>query len=248
MISEPEMVGEFGAMTPREIVGDLDREPVGRHRPGRPWLWALGGMVTASALWAAAVFLYGLGGRTPDTRGYRLAQDVCPSVQLPAIGSAISPRESADMNDSGLVSHPALDQVQCFIPLRSRPGAERSGTGSFLNYTVVITVALHRKTDPGPEFEARLRITDLGVVPEDNVRAVPHLGDKAYLITRDLGNAELRVLDGAAVLSLTLSAYRYYDSEDSAAQADDGQDVPDVSPYQQAMIKDMRALMTDLRQ
>ncbi|MFD9004537.1 hypothetical protein ACFV0T_26850 [Streptomyces sp. NPDC059582] len=248
MISEPEMVGEFGAMEVREVVGDLDREPLYRHRPGRPWLWALSGVVTASALWAAAVFVYGLGEQTPDARGYRLAQDLCPSVQLASIGAAISPRDSAGMNDSGLVRHPALDQVQCFIPLRSRPGTERSGNGSFLDYTVGITVALHKETDPGAEFEARLRVSDLGVVPEENVEALPRLGDKAYLITRDLGNVELRVLDGGVVLSLSLSAYRYYDSEDSAAEAGDGQDVPDVTPYEQAMIKDMRALMADLRQ
>lgn len=51
MISELEMAGEFGAVDTREVMGGPDREPVGGHRLRRPWLWALGGAVIASALW-----------------------------------------------------------------------------------------------------------------------------------------------------------------------------------------------------
>lgn len=79
-------------METREVMGDFDRELVGGRRPRRPWLWALGGVVIASALWAAALFQYGWGEREPDMRGYQLDQDPCPSLQLKSIGAAIAPR------------------------------------------------------------------------------------------------------------------------------------------------------------
>lgn len=249
MISEPEMAGEFGAVETREVMGDFDRELVGGRRPRRPWLWALGGVVIASALWAAALFQYGWGEREPDMRGYQLDQDPCPSLQLKSIGAAIAPRESTAMVDSGLLKHAALDQIQCLISLRSRTKAERPGTGWSISYTVGITVALHKKTDPGDEFEARRRVTDLGVVPEELVATVPDLGDRAYLVTRDAGNSELRVLEGGAVLSLNLSASTQYQSADDEEDVvGDGPDIPDLSPYQSAMISDMRDLMSSLKQ
>ncbi|MET8275090.1 hypothetical protein [Streptomyces sp. NPDC005096] len=108
---------------------------------------------------------------------------------------------------------------------------------------------LHKKTDPGDEFEARRRVTDLGVVPEELVETVPDLGGKAYLVTRDAGNAELRVLEGGAVLSLNLSASTQYQTdEDEEDVVGDGPDIPDLSPYRAAMISDMRDLMSSLKQ
>jgi hypothetical protein len=249
MISEPEMAGEFGAVETREVMGDFDRVFVGERRSGKPWLWALGGMVLASALWAAALFLYGLGDRKPDMHGYRLDQNPCPSLQLKSIGAAIAPRESTTKLEGGLLNHAALDQVQCFIPLRSRARAERPGNGWSIDYTVGITVALHKKTDPGAEFEARQRVTEFGVDPEAKLETVPDLGDKAYLLTGDDGNSELRVLEGGAVLSLRLSTFTQYQSDEySEAVAGNGPDIPDLSPYQSAMISDMRDLMSSLKQ
>ncbi|MFI9605056.1 hypothetical protein ACIHCX_35455 [Streptomyces sp. NPDC052043] len=248
MISEPEMAGEFGAVETREVMGGFDRELVGERRPRRPWLWALGGVVMASALWAAALFLYGLGDRKPDMRGYQLDHDPCPSIQLKAIGAAITPRESTTMIDAGLLNHAALDQIQCFIPLRSRARAEQPGHGWSVDYAVGITVALHKRTDPGVEFEARRRVTDLGVVPEGKVEMVPNLGDKAYLLNRDDGNSELRVLEGGAVLSLSLSVFTHYQGADDDEVPDGGPDIPALSAYQSAMISDMRDVMSSLKQ
>jgi hypothetical protein len=101
MISEPEMAGEIGAVETPEIVSDLDRRPTGPRGPRSPWLWALGGMVAASALWAAAVFHYGLGSPRRDARGYHLDHDPCPSVQLASIEAAIAPRDSASLTCAG---------------------------------------------------------------------------------------------------------------------------------------------------
>ncbi|MFJ8887295.1 hypothetical protein ACIRJR_28340 [Streptomyces sp. NPDC102402] len=248
MISEPEMAGEFGTVDTHEVMGGFDREPAGVRRPRRPWLWALGGAVTASALWAASLFLYDVGDRKPDLHGYRLGQDPCPAVQLKSIGVALAPREPTTKVDSGLLNHAALDQIQCLLPLRSRAGTERAESGWSIEYTVGIMVALHKKTDPGAEFEARRRVTDVGFDPEARLETVPDLGDKAYLLTRDESNAELRVVEGGAVLSLTLSAFTQYMSDDHGeVDAGEGPDIPDLSPYRSAMISDMRDLMSSLK-
>ncbi|MEU6012542.1 hypothetical protein ABZ826_00345 [Streptomyces sp. NPDC047515] len=252
MISEPEMAGEFDSVETREVMGGFDRELAGGRRPRRPWLWALGGVVTASGLWAAALFLYGQGDGAPDTHGYRLDRDPCPSLRLKSIGAAIAPRERTALPDSEVLHHAVLDQTQCFIPLRSRAGAERNAKGWSLHYTVGITVALHKKTDPGAEFEARRQVTDLGFDPEAKLETVPDLGDKAYLLTGDDGNAELRVLEGGAVFSLSLSSFTQYlgdghGEDDGEGTAVGGPDNTDLSPYQSAMISDMRDLMSSLK-
>jgi hypothetical protein len=247
MISEPEMAGDFGAGETREVVGDFGREPVGGLRPGRPWLWALGGVAVASALWAAALFLYGFGDREPDMHGYRLNEDPCPTLRLKAIGAAIAPKESTEEAAAGLLNHPALDQIQCFIHLQSPAGAARPGKGWSFDYTVGITVALHKKTDPGAEFEAQRGVIDGGAYPEAKLEAVPNLGDKAYLLIWDDGS-ELRVLEGGAVLSLRLHVVTQYESDDEGeGAAEDSPDIPDLAPYQSAVISDMRDVMSSLK-
>jgi hypothetical protein len=155
------------------------------------------------------------------------------------------------MGGSGLLEHASLDQLQCFIPLRPKSG-DAAGTenGWSTGYTVGIAVALHKKSDPGAEFEARRRVTDLGVVPEAAVAVVPNLGDKAYLLTRD-GDVQLRVLEGGAVLSLNLSASTYYQSDDGGDEdgpVGEGPAIPDLSTYRRAMISDMLDLMSSLKQ
>ncbi|GGX82820.1 hypothetical protein [Streptomyces fructofermentans] len=246
MISEPELAGEFDAIETREIVGGIDREPTEARQP---WMWALGGALAASVLWAAAVFQFGLGDMRPDARGYRITKDSCRSVRLTSLGASIAPRDPANVIDSGLLAHPALDQIQCSIPLRLEADAKKQEeSGRFTNYTVHVTVALHSKDDPGAEFEALRRVTGMGVVSESNVKTVPYLGDRAYMIARGADSTELRVLDGAAVLTLALSVITYY----ASGAADDIDDRPDdtldLSSYQAAMINDMRDVMSSLKQ
>ncbi len=98
------------------------------------------------------------------------------------------------------------------------------------------------------EFEARRRVTDLGVVPEELVETIPDLGDKAYLVTADAGSSELRVMEGGAILSLRLSASTQYQSADDDNEVvGEGPDIPDVSQYRSALIGDMRDLMSRLK-
>ncbi|MFE5142437.1 hypothetical protein ACFRDV_33105 [Streptomyces fagopyri] len=247
MISEPEMAGELDVVKSREVLGDFSSEPVGRRRLGRPWWWALGGVLAASALWAPAVFVYGLGMQKPSTHGYRLDKAPCPSVRLTSISAAVAPRVSADVVQSGLLKHAAVDQARCSITVRPLAKTKPLKAGWSLDYYVGITVTLHKESNPGVEFEAQQRMTDQGIVPADNVRTVPDLGDTAYLITRDISNTELRVLDGGAVLSLTLTASSSYQSEDADDEIGESPEMPDMSSYRPAMVNDMRDLMASLK-
>jgi hypothetical protein len=168
-------------------------------------------------------------------------------VKLAAIGEAIAPKDPATLVDSGLLKSQALDQVQCFVSLQPDSRVRQSKTGWMTTYTVGITVEKHKKVDPRTEFEARRRVTDLGVVPAASVDAVPSLGDKAYAIERALGNTELRVVEGGTVLSLSLAAVPHYEGDGASGDIGDGPSTPDLSPYQPAMVKDMRDLMGRLK-
>ncbi|MGW1407051.1 hypothetical protein [Streptomyces sp. NPDC002403] len=247
MISEPEMVDEFGAAGAGEVVGDLDRGPTQGARQRRPWLWALGGAVLASAGWAGALYLHPVGDPAPDLHGYRLAGDPCPTVGLKAIGAAIAPKDGTAGLEPELLNDPVLDRAECFLSLRS-PAAKKSVTRVwYTDYSVGVTVALHKKSDPAAEFEAMRGVTDSGIDAGTKVEKVPNLGDSAYLLTQDDGIAELRVREGGAVFSLSLTSYTQFNGDDGEIPSGDGPDASDLSPYQSAMISDMRDLMRSLK-
>ncbi|MFJ2087922.1 hypothetical protein ACIOEW_01500 [Streptomyces sp. NPDC087901] len=250
MISEPEMAGEFGASAEPEVLDHSGPQPEGDPpqrppRPGARWLWALGGAVVASAVWGTVLLTGGPRDGAPDQHGYRLGQDPCAAVRLKSIGAAIAPRETESRFEAGTLRHDALDRAQCYIPLRVESGQQRPGKGWFVDYTVTIRVALHKKTDPRAEFEAERTATDLGVDPETEVEAVQELGDKAYLLSSESGVQELRVLEGGAVLSLGISASLNWEEDKGPVPGDE--ELPDLAPHKAAMISDMRDLMTDLK-
>lgn len=74
MISEPEMVGDVSAWPEAETATSEDR-PVAPHSH-RPWLWAVGGAVAASVVWAGGLSAYGVQD-VVDTRGYRVGEGLC---------------------------------------------------------------------------------------------------------------------------------------------------------------------------
>ncbi|MFJ8863416.1 hypothetical protein ACIRD8_33990 [Streptomyces sp. NPDC102451] len=247
MISEPEIVGQSGETRGPDVVGGFDREP-GRRRS--PWLWAAGGAVMASALWAAAWYAYGVEDRGPDLHGYRLDDGLCAALPLESIGSAIAPRQPVDEPASWQSRDGSLDRAECTVPLKSLAAGKRPTGRWSLEYTVSATVELHKKTDPGPEFEVRARETGADADTEEKLEAVPDLGDQAYLRTSDYGSTELTVLEGGAVLTLGISSDLNYeiDGGDGEVAEEDEPDIPDTAPYQPALISDMRDLMALLKQ
>ncbi|WP_031085578.1 hypothetical protein [Streptomyces sp. NRRL WC-3549] len=246
MISEPEFEGRSGGVHAVEVIDHSDRGRV----PGSPspWRWALGGAVVASVLWAASWYAYGTGDRAPDLHGYRLDDGLCAELPLTSLGAAIAPRQPPGEGEAWVARHEALDRQQCSVPLASVPLGEGESGGWSRDFTVSVVVELHKKTDPGPEFEARARDTGRDGGDEGTLEAVPDLGDTAFLRTSEDGSAELSVREGGAVFVLDVSSVTSYMSDDEYGEALDVEpDAPETAPFQPALISDMRGLMDRLK-
>ncbi|MFW3474800.1 hypothetical protein ACN24M_26535 [Streptomyces microflavus] len=208
MISEPELTGEFGPEHTAEAVGGFDRKPASGRRGGHGLLWGAAGALAASAVWATAVFAHGIGGdRKPDPRGYRVDGRSCSAMQLKALAASVGKRENAPALGPGRIEHPALNRVRCFLGLISEEGAETYAKGWSVYSTMELTVELYKETDPRSQFEAREGPSALADGEEKRPELVPNLGDRAYLLAEDGEGTRLSVLDGAAVLTLTVSAF-----------------------------------------
>ncbi|MFF3324625.1 hypothetical protein [Streptomyces sp. NPDC002889] len=263
MISEPELVGEepFGApevLGPRpagsagagaggaETVGDGDAGqgggPGGRRLPRQAWLWALGGAVVASAVWAGGVYAYGP--KDPDLGGYRAAKNLCKSAKLKALTSEIGAMNAPASHVSR--RHVAMDMASCSADLGEPPGGseepvEVDGEYEFQGQPsyVEISYVLHKRTDPGPEFEATAVAEASLPDSEITKKRVNGLGEQAYFVglKDDVGPPRLFVLDGQAVFTLGVSG----------GYSDDGEKLTDLSGAEALMISDMRALMAELK-
>ncbi|MFJ6695794.1 hypothetical protein ACIQM4_06945 [Streptomyces sp. NPDC091272] len=246
MISEPELVGgpdegpPPGTMLPDGGPSRVDRSRTGaREWRRQPWLWALGGAVAASALWAAGLYAYG--GQGPEQHGYRLERRSCEKVRLPAMSARLGRVDTA-AGYSNAFHDLALDRLDCSVQLRSQvtDGKRRS-------YLVHFSVEQHRLTDPGPEFEARLRLDHGGVEGDaqtglaGRLSPVPGLGDKAYFFALDYGGESmtLAVQHGGAVLLLETALNRADEGDETGAV--------DLTPLKPLMEADMRAAMEALR-
>ncbi|MFF8288081.1 hypothetical protein ACF068_02465 [Streptomyces sp. NPDC016309] len=241
MISEPELVGgdgdvpippSYGPVPPAEpdAAGDPGRRPGHGRRARRSWLWALGGAVAASALWAGGLYAYQAKG--PDLRGYHTPRQLCDEARLTALSGEYG--ERGETTQGMREVHEALDQVQCSVSL----GTDESTVG------VDLTYALHKKMDPGPEFEA---LETARAWDDWDWKPLPGLGERAFFAQDDAGFAGLKVLDGQAVLTLFVSAQTDYDPV-----AEEGAPAPVPAPATTAglrnlMVEDMKALMTALR-
>ncbi|MCS0634504.1 hypothetical protein NX801_02255 [Streptomyces sp. LP05-1] len=208
------------------------------RRPGRrPWLWALGGAALASALWAGAFLRY-VPQDHPDQDGYRSADgELCALAELRSLSLALGRKRSTSGAED--TRHEALDQSYC-----SRSYA-RSGDGSpsaptAPSYSVDLYYELHKRTDPAPEFEPRLIKGPFAAEPEWSPLA--GLGDRAFFRAQE-GRAELFVLDGPAVLELTVSQEMAYDAKGEPLLGDQR----DLAPLRPDMVTDLRTLMTRLR-
>ncbi|SNX88384.1 hypothetical protein SAMN06272735_8829 [Streptomyces sp. TLI_55] len=244
MISEPEMAEGFASRESREVEGDVVQQSPPGLRRRKSWLWALGGASVASVLWGAG-FLLSPSHQDPDLRGYRLDQKSCRSARLASLQKALALKSVPDSTEDEVLKHPALDQLHCSLFFQRR--SEVAGGHWAVTTAIGVSVALHKKTDPRDEFEADRRVTDSGVVSADKVKRVADLGDEAFLIAKDLEHTELRVLDGAAVVKLTLATGSYYDGDLAADTADAAPELPDVSTYWPAMISDARELTSVFR-
>ncbi|MFC9297213.1 hypothetical protein ACFTWH_01765 [Streptomyces sp. NPDC057011] len=224
MITEPELDGGWESERPAEVA-EPGEGPPGRSPARRPWLWALGGALAASAVWAGALAPAAQDRFTAAPRiSYRHVEELCKSTPLKALTAVAGPlEERLARHEEG----PALDWATC----------DFSGEwdGSRLAFYGRVEVELHKKTDPGPEFGAGLGL-DPFIGPEvDEVHEVPGMGDRA-LLHGYMSASRLQVLDGGAVLTLTVQ----WHGEDGQAKADE-------DAVAAAVIEDMRALLAALK-
>ncbi|MEV6331739.1 hypothetical protein [Streptomyces sp. NPDC051909] len=159
MISEPELVGGPAFPEPGAVIlpppPPAAQEPPGARRP-RPWLWAFGGAVLASAVWAGGLVAYDryAGTEGPDLRGYRAA-DPCRAGAFHGLSSALGRRE--EPSTPAELDRPALYRVGCSVTL---------DTEKPVYYSIDVTYTLHRVVDPArssrPGCTIRTRTTATG--------------------------------------------------------------------------------------
>lgn len=259
MISEPEMSDEAGGGLAGDVLsgaGDPGGGTVPVHR-ARPWLWAVGGVVVASAVWAAV--LHGTGGSGPDLHGYRLDGNPCSGDALKPLEHAVGVRDFV-ASDATVSKGPALDRLSCMLTTGSS-----ADDGWATSYSISVGIELHKKTDPRAEFDNdhRSRVSTLpgsatggntliaiagdGFTSAADVRPVTGVGDEAYLVSPRAPAQTLEVLHGGAVLSIQVSGYTQWNStDDSAASPGGSPKEPDLTRLRPALTAAMRQLMTSL--
>lgn len=206
----------------------------GKSGAGKAVLWAVVGAAVASALWGGGVLLLGKGSSSPDLRGYKPVKNLCSTADLSAFQSDYP---KGDNDPTTYTSdRPALVQMYCGESL------EREDS-SYSTAYVSIEADLHRKADPGPEFEDRWKsFGDHGSKPSNNYKVTPvdGIGDEAYLITQDTvptssdsssssdsgdRTVVLAVRDGGLTITLSWDIYSVSaddsDKEPSLTQATD---------------------------
>ncbi|MGW2053221.1 hypothetical protein ACWCOZ_04730 [Streptomyces sp. NPDC001840] len=215
------------------------RLPAGRA----PWVWALGGAVVASAIWAGGLYAYGE--TEPDLGGYRVSSNLCLDAELPALSGLLGKRQSPmAAADEQL----AIDRAYCNLSLMpGRPNEVKNDSRPRSYAAVNILYSLHKQTDPGPEFDAT--VTDLA--PEGSlerrVLRIPDLGERAYLVTDPSGDSpQLKVLDGRAVISISVGRMADYIADPVTGEYQESAPL-DFSGVESAMVEDMKDLMTALK-
>ncbi|MFF4171279.1 hypothetical protein [Streptomyces sp. NPDC001744] len=222
MISEPELEGGEEPGNPEVLTADPPPRP---PRSRRPWLWALGGAVVASALWGGVLYAYGQREPSgPDLRGYGAVENLCEAARLEALAGVLGKRTGA--GSSPLMDEAAVHESECSVSFGS-PGAELG---------VRVAYTLHRVVDPGPEFEARCRQAGL-------LQKIDGIGEQAFFEDMGEDGGRLRVLDGQAEIDVVL----YHQREVVDGEAVTTVPSVDLSGIETPMTKDVLALMAALR-
>ncbi|WP_024758660.1 hypothetical protein [Streptomyces exfoliatus] len=227
MISEPELDGGDGFVTSEVLTETPPPGSPAPPRARRPWLWALGGAVLASAVWGGGLYAYEKrqGGPGPDLGGYKPVENLCKAAELKALGTILGER-SADGEGPSL-DDPAVYETFCPVSF----GPPESG------FSVSLTYTLHKVSDPGPEFEARAKYVEL-TTPVDGI------GEKAFFDDRGGEGGEFRVLDGQ--VEINLSVYRQYETDEQGTPLE-GLPPIDLSGIEVPMTQDLLAVMAALK-
>ncbi|MFG2991655.1 hypothetical protein ACGFZK_20575 [Streptomyces sp. NPDC048257] len=225
---EPARSGRSGR--PPEQLAPRERVAGG---PGpRPWLWALGGVLVASAVWAGGLYATGNPSAGPEI-SYRAPKNLCEDFRARALSGI-----TGDMHNKRPVNHesdhPAVYTARCVLE-----NAGKDGVAS--DVTVEARVDLHRKTDPSAEFDVPV-LGNIAYMGAGRTAAVPDLGERSVMTVMPGERwLILKVLDGGVVFSVEASAPDFLEEKN-------GRPATDVDAVQAAMIEDVRALMTALKE
>ncbi|MGX1973268.1 hypothetical protein [Streptomyces kronopolitis] len=129
------------------------REGAGRGKGG--WLWAIGGAVAASAIWASVLFATGgfSDGADPDLAGYGYTDDLCAKTSLTPFENAhfkikaSTSAKDANPQHTGAQQN-TMDTMSCNVSLEP----QNAGSSDYSSTWTYSTVTLHKKSDPAPEF------------------------------------------------------------------------------------------------
>ncbi|MFJ1584385.1 hypothetical protein ACIOC1_13830 [Streptomyces sp. NPDC088197] len=240
--------------------GGEDRGPT--LKPWRPRpegrrgrvLWALGGVVTASAVWLAVLQFTGYGGPRPDLHGYHLADNPCTSDNLQPLSDAFGTEFLQGI--PVITKGPALDHAACTLT------TSVTGSGDWeTTYTVTVTVDLHKKSDVHAEFADLSHV----IVPDPTTagsgdflfmtdspevtKALRGLGDQAFTIYGTARQA-VTVRHGGAVFSLSVDGIQQWNGVAARPLNADGSPIEatpaDTIALRPALIRAMRHLMSAL--
>ncbi|MFE0648809.1 hypothetical protein ACFVZH_09510 [Streptomyces sp. NPDC059534] len=223
MISEPEFVGGVEFDEPEVLT---ETPPPRPPRPGRPWLWAVGGAVLASAVWGGGLYAYDQRKDPgPDLGGYKPAEGLCEVAKLKALTAVLGKRSQDGVGP--FLNEPEVSTSSCSATF----GPAETGQSLQVSYT------LHKVIDPGPEFESWARQFGL-------LQAVGGVGEQAFFDDRGEEGGTLRVLDGQAEIELQI--YRQ-DAYDDKGRVIESKHPVDLSGIDVPMTQDAIALLEALR-
>jgi hypothetical protein len=225
--------GDAGAAT---VLGDDAPPPTPRRTA---LTWGFYGALVASALWAAGLYVYDT--KSPDLGGYRGSGNLCLDARLSHVSLLLGPKQSPrSTSDEGS----SLDQAACSVDLgpapMDSPFTHRRGAGvpPRTDSLVEITYVLHKKTDPGPEFDAIVG-AQRPDAPYRRVR-IGDLGERAYLLTDSGGQPPvLMVLDGQAEFTVRVRSYNQFGDAGGVELASD--------VLEPALVHDVKDLMATLK-
>ncbi|TGB13602.1 hypothetical protein [Streptomyces sp. MZ04] len=239
--------GPYGR--PPAPVGGPPAPPAGPRKPTPGWVWGLGGVVVASALWAGALFATGSlgssdgGGGEADLAGYQFTKNLCDATKLEAF------QKEYDLDtDSTATTHygsrqKGLDQGYCSHKLKDPEAAADSYASTY----VYSTARWHKASDPAGEFASEWK----GFEDQSQktygytTKAVSGMGDEAYLVTEKSGT------DKDSLTSMTLAVREgWFTAEmhwSSYGAPDDKKTQPKAAEIETMLKADTRAAMGTLK-
>jgi hypothetical protein len=224
--------------------------PAGPRRPTPGWVWGIGGVVVASALWAGALFATGnLGSDSgddvrADLAGYQYKKNLCDVSPL----DGFKKKYELD-TDSTATTHYGSRQKGFDLSYCSRQLKDpEAKADSYTSIYVYSTARWHKATDPEGEFASEQKAYEDQSQKTYNykTKAVSGIGDEACLVTDtsgtgddDLNGMTLAVREGWFTIEMRWSYY--------GGTADDKVEPPTASEVEEMLKTDVRAEMAGLK-